>query len=218
MPLELAVGLNTLRTTSLDLLQFSPPVCSSMSPLSWPISSEPSMKRKSRWVELFNCSQRIRLKQWVQFNDFIVILDTPTTRSSPRCWPAVEPLRWFLKLLGSSIVWHAADTTNPTLRRLLRQPLLPPSMRNCSELSEKKFPILSMIDVATKYQAASVIYGERTQDFSSRPGKGMDQTFRLPSRAGYWWRSWLGFWWDAQLVFKLEHQAYYGSWWSSHPP
>ena len=33
------------------------------------------------------------------------------------------------------------------------------------KLGEKKVPILSMVDVATKFQAASVIYGERTQDF-----------------------------------------------------
>lgn len=33
------------------------------------------------------------------------------------------------------------------------------------KLGEKKFPILRLVDAATRFQAASVVYGERTQDY-----------------------------------------------------
>ena len=48
------------------------------------------------------------------------------------------------------------------------------------KLGDKKFPILSMVDVATKYQAASVIYGERTQDFLHALEKGWLRHFGCP--------------------------------------
>ena len=48
------------------------------------------------------------------------------------------------------------------------------------KLGEKKFPILSMVDVATKFQAASVIYGERTQDFLHALERGWIRHFGCP--------------------------------------
>ena len=48
------------------------------------------------------------------------------------------------------------------------------------KLGDKKFPILSMVDVATKYQAASVIYGERTQDFLHALERGWLRHFGCP--------------------------------------
>ena len=48
------------------------------------------------------------------------------------------------------------------------------------KLGEKKIPILSMVDVATKFQAASVIYGERTQDFLHALERGWLRHFGCP--------------------------------------
>ena len=48
------------------------------------------------------------------------------------------------------------------------------------KLQEKKFPILSMIDVATKYQAAAVIYGERSQDYLHALERGWIRHFGCP--------------------------------------
>ena len=48
------------------------------------------------------------------------------------------------------------------------------------KLGEKKVPILSMVDVATKFQAASVIYGERTQDFLHALKRGWIRHFGCP--------------------------------------
>ena len=57
------------------------------------------------------------------------------------------------------------------------------------KLGEKKFPILSMVDVATKFQAASVIYGERTQDFLHALERGWIRHFGCPQVPH---QSWLG--------------------------
>ena len=48
------------------------------------------------------------------------------------------------------------------------------------KLQEKKFPILSMVDVATKYQAAAVIYGERSQDYLHALERGWIRHFGCP--------------------------------------
>lgn len=48
------------------------------------------------------------------------------------------------------------------------------------KLQEKKFPILSMVDVATKYQAAAVMYGERSQDYLHALERGWIRHFGCP--------------------------------------
>ncbi len=48
------------------------------------------------------------------------------------------------------------------------------------KLGENKVPILSVVDVATKFQAASVIYGERTQDFLHALERGWIRHFGCP--------------------------------------
>ena len=49
------------------------------------------------------------------------------------------------------------------------------------KLVPKKYPILSMVDTATKFQAASVLYGERTSDFLHALERGWIRHFGCPT-------------------------------------
>ena len=48
------------------------------------------------------------------------------------------------------------------------------------KLSSKKFPILSMVDTSSKFQAAAVLYGERTSDFIHALERGWIRHFGCP--------------------------------------
>ena len=49
------------------------------------------------------------------------------------------------------------------------------------KLGPKKYPILSIVDTATKFQAASVLYGERTSDFIHALERGWIRHFGCPT-------------------------------------
>ena len=49
------------------------------------------------------------------------------------------------------------------------------------KLGSKKYPILSVVDTATKFQAASVLYGERTSDFLHALERGWIRHFGCPT-------------------------------------
>ena len=49
------------------------------------------------------------------------------------------------------------------------------------KLGEKKYPILSVVDTATKFQAASVLYGEKTCDFIHALERGWIRHFGCPT-------------------------------------
>ena len=71
------------------------------------------------------------------------------------------------------------------------------------KLSSKKFPILSMVDTSSKFQAAAVLYGERTSDFIHALERGWIRHFGCPQTLitdeGRGWAS------DDMLAWNIQH-------------